>query len=96
MNSAHLFVFSPFHACLLLLANSASITKDSKPVSIATESKRGNYKCGRCGQYKVNHVCKYSMDDALREFGVNTLEWQGIGEVGEKVIKVGVWGGGGN
>ena len=30
---------------------------------------RGKYRCGRCGQYKVNHDCPYETDQQVRTVG---------------------------
>lgn len=31
---------------------------------------RGKYRCGRCGQFKVNHVCPFVVDTACRSLGI--------------------------
>eukprot|EP00614_Pseudopedinella_elastica_P013962 CAMPEP_0172586330 /NCGR_PEP_ID=MMETSP1068-20121228/5707_1 /TAXON_ID=35684 /ORGANISM="Pseudopedinella elastica, Strain CCMP716" /LENGTH=727 /DNA_ID=CAMNT_0013381091 /DNA_START=78 /DNA_END=2261 /DNA_ORIENTATION=- len=35
-----------------------------------SEENRGKYRCGRCGKYKVNHVCAFIADAACRDVGI--------------------------
>lgn len=34
------------------------------------EEQRGKYRCGRCGKFKVNHVCTFVVDTACRNISI--------------------------
>jgi len=51
---------------------------------------RGNYKCGRCGQYKVNHNCLYTLEMNEKHASVQTEGYSKIKCEG-KVLVVGKW-----
>mmetsp|Transcript_45296 Transcript_45296/g.124657 ORF Transcript_45296/g.124657 Transcript_45296/m.124657 type:complete len:497 (-) Transcript_45296:533-2023(-) len=37
------------------------------------EEQRGKYRCGRCGKFKVNHVCTFVVDTACRNISIQVL-----------------------
>ncbi|GMH53708.1 hypothetical protein TrST_g10178 [Triparma strigata] len=57
------------------------------------EKARGAYKCGRCGMYKVNHICTYTLE--LAEKHAETQTEGGKIKCEGKVLVVGKWGGAG-
>uniref|UniRef100_A0A7S2WKI8 Uncharacterized protein n=1 Tax=Rhizochromulina marina TaxID=1034831 RepID=A0A7S2WKI8_9STRA len=38
--------------------------------AMGEDEQRGKYRCGRCGQFKVNHVCPFIVDTACRHISV--------------------------
>ena len=59
------------------------------------EENRGRYRCGRCGKFKVNHVCSFVVETACRSVDVQADPTVPVIKTGrERTINVRKWGGG--
>lgn len=58
------------------------------------ETDRGKYRCGRCGKFKVNHVCSFITDAPCRSISIQADPVEGLMQVWpeERFITVGKWG----